>query len=66
LSPFAALLALIEAAPREIAALSTLYGEVKGAIGSRDQATLDAALAAIGARLDNDVAALDRAASLSR
>jgi|GEM_PF-5001450 len=54
-----ALLALIAAAPGEYAAIKTLYGQTAAALSTSDQATVDAALAAIAPELDADVAQLD-------
>ena len=53
------ILALIQAAPTEIAAIANLYQAVKTAIGSDSQIVIDAAIAALDARTDADVARLD-------
>ena len=53
------ILALIQAAPTEIAAIANLYQAVRTAIGSDSQSVIDAAIAALDARTDADVARLD-------
>ena len=53
------ILALIQAAPTQIAAIADLYQAVRTAIGSDSQSVIDAAIAALDARTDADVARLD-------
>ncbi|MEO8812001.1 MAG: hypothetical protein ABI376_03695 [Caulobacteraceae bacterium] len=55
-----AILALIEAAPGEIAAQRAVYEAVKPALRAGDRARLETALAQVSIRLEADVARLAR------
>ena len=52
------LLALLAAAPNAFAQVQALWATVKGGVSAKDQATVDAILAALTPKLDADLAQL--------
>ena len=60
------ILAILTAAPAEIAAVASLYAAVKDALGSTDQAAIEAAIARLDLKTAADVARLDADAAEAR